>query len=349
MKSPVCRLVALVVGTALTMTSACDTAPEPVVETVESALVPTPTPPSLSRAIIVLHVDPQSASLPNWRKLTRLVAAADARGHRLTLLFGAPWGGLVESSMQRKLKVAQWLADGHQIGFHHHDCSHAVPDGYIAAELLSRHDAGEEVCSAAFTGAAGDVSDAYAEIKGFDSWLFTLAGVAETPRVSINLAAQGGLGDTALFRSWEWQQDNVFATGSVADNPFGAGGDVFLTAPSCKAYSDDGYAMNEWPVAEIGHQQLAIGAHAESSDGTLATLDAELASVFTPGGTNFRAGAYVGIVFHASEYDTAAVRADGSVVDDAATIEAMFDLVADYTTAVTANSVLLAAAPCAGL
>lgn len=67
-----------------------------------------------------------------WPQLEALVALADERGQKLTLMFTAHWARYV---LDRGLleRVHAWERKGHEIALHHHGPSHAFFDGYTNA------------------------------------------------------------------------------------------------------------------------------------------------------------------------------------------------------------------------
>ena len=81
--------------------------------------------------INVIHCDPHFASEADWSALEDLVAAADARGIALTIQFNPAWSGVISSDASRPGDILGWVADGHEIGGHHHVLNHpGAWDGY---------------------------------------------------------------------------------------------------------------------------------------------------------------------------------------------------------------------------
>jgi len=79
----------------------------------------------------VIHCDPHFASEADWGALEDLVAAADARGIVLTIQFNPAWSGVISSEPSRAGDILGWVAEGHEIGGHHHVLSHpGAWDGY---------------------------------------------------------------------------------------------------------------------------------------------------------------------------------------------------------------------------
>ena len=79
----------------------------------------------------VIHCDPHFASEADWGALEDLVSAADARGIALTIQFNPAWSGVISSDASRAGDILGWVADGHEIGGHHHVLSHpGAWDGY---------------------------------------------------------------------------------------------------------------------------------------------------------------------------------------------------------------------------
>lgn len=78
-----------------------------------------------------IHCDPHFASEQDWQALVALVTAADARDLLLTIQFNPAWSGVVGNDPSRVAEIEGWVADGHEIGGHHHVLTHpGAWDGY---------------------------------------------------------------------------------------------------------------------------------------------------------------------------------------------------------------------------
>jgi hypothetical protein len=288
-----------------------------------------------SQVVIVIHADPnQSAGA--YDNLVALVDAAAAREHVLTIQLGYDWAERIHDGGTKQDLAADWLAAGHEIGLHRHDCSHIGSDRFVDPEVLARHNQGVPSCNANFSGSIGSADDAAAPV-----WALLDELGAPTPY----LASQGpDMND--MIRDWEWQPEATFATGSIDDNTDGHMDHAFLSTPTCHSYSSDG-GQTSIDVAGIGHQQLALGSFGTSR--TLEELESELEAVFGADGDHKGDPVHLGIVFHAREYDAAKTTSPQThgATNDKEYIEAMFDLVATYTHAVPVRDVLTAADPCA--
>ena len=96
-----------------------------------------------------IHCDPHFASELDWQALVALVAAADARGIRLSIQFNPAWSGVVGSAPARPVAIEDWLSGGHEVGGHHHVFTHpGAWDGYSS-----------EAAALAAPGYLGDMQD----------------------------------------------------------------------------------------------------------------------------------------------------------------------------------------------
>jgi len=68
----------------------------------------------------VIHCEPTKASEESFLALTDLVERATAAAVPLTIDFTAQWAELILESEEKVGTVAQWMADGHEVGCHHH-------------------------------------------------------------------------------------------------------------------------------------------------------------------------------------------------------------------------------------
>lgn len=77
-------------------------------------------PASLPLTCFVVHCEPTNASEGMFRALTDLVALADAHAVPLTIDFTAQWAEMILRDEEKLAVISQWLADGHEVGGHHH-------------------------------------------------------------------------------------------------------------------------------------------------------------------------------------------------------------------------------------
>lgn len=278
------------------------------------------------RAFLVIHADPHDEAIcapgGEWEKLEAVVEAASDRDHRLTILFSADWADCIVPSSSHLDTVAAWVRAGHQIGYHHHDCSHTAPDGYRSPDIegcnpMCRRCGGKDNGTAAQALAkVREISDALVQ-RGVDA---ADAAIDTANMGPDRLCAGQGI----CFRQYEWDADLPFGTEQVADNPAPGGDYRFLTSPHCAEYGD---GSRSFDVVEIGHAQLDVGSFASINAGNNhASLSAEL--------DRLREGfegqeVHAGIVFHPHEF-TAAARTDTTVAgDDRAYLIAVMDLLRD--------------------
>lgn len=287
---------------------------------------------------VTIHADPDHFSKENAAKLLDLIQAVGPQGHKLTILLGADWADAVAAGRKAKQKLRAAVIGGHKVGFHHHDCGHAHPDGYISSDLVPRIGT---LCNNGF-GAKGTVEDAFASMVGLQQWL-TENGVPSTPATDLNLAAQGP-NNMNQMRIWEWQPQNIYATGSVDDNDGGLG-TTFITFSECKRYGNSG-PDDLWDIPEIGHRQLDVGTF-DWNEHTLGTFRGEMKRVYDPRGDLYGSGAHLGLVFHAREFD-ASVSREGAIDNDRDYILAFFDEIERWDQrAVPADELLRQDLPCA--
>ncbi len=224
--------------------------------------------------------------------------------------------------------VKSWIEAGHQIGFHHHDCSHFSADGYFSTQLATHPDCKKT------KPAKGSVQEAFAKVSAIETWLLQ-NGVAASPATLVNTAGQGPNDDTSFdsdgdgqgadpmgdFRSWEWQPQAVFSTSPI--EPTLHPGATFLHTIRCSQASADG-GKSKFELPDLGYQQIAVGSF--SKNAKLERLEADLATFAS---LDDPADYVVGLVFHAREYDEASKSNPSSdKVSDLVYIDRFFDALA---------------------
>jgi len=284
------------------------------------------------RAVIAIHLDPNRpdinhATTQNWERLVNAVAEADRHGHKLTLLVSSDWGDLIIENQQYVDTLARWIETGHEIGFHHHTCDHVSPDGYRDVQ---------NKCKGMIN--RGSVNDAFTKIQNL---LVDLGTVIST-------AAQGPNTD-GIYRSAEWQDGVILATGMIKDNSDGHSDHRFITQPRCALDYGNSYqgAPSTWPVAELGHAQLDVGSFTMiKSKNNLSTLESEIERVTT--GDHSESNLHLGVVFHAREYaENLRQTTTNTFNTDKEYLEAIFALFAEKNVpVVTAQEILTANNPC---
>ncbi len=83
--------------------------------------------------LITVHIEPEqnpTVEWQNWGTLSTLVNLANEYDMKLSLHFSASMASLVSQNREFIDTVWSWERDGHEIGVHHHDPSHAAWDGY---------------------------------------------------------------------------------------------------------------------------------------------------------------------------------------------------------------------------
>ncbi len=272
-----------------------------------------------SEVLIAVHADPCPASGCPWGQLEEAAASAERFGHRLTIMFSGDWmrevlddwalrrGACTVTSGCLVARVADLVAAGHQISFHHHDCTHAFPDGAMDPNLARLNGlSGAAFCEAGASFVpTEDVDDAYARLRTVSFLVDSMLGPARPPDTDPEVASQGPNapwnGGAINLEAFEWQPDNLFATNSAEDSPFGSGGYAFLMAASCSTPVGDG--TRTWSVPQLGHRQLETGSSLHGTYG-IDDLRTELALLF--GGALTGSEAHVGVVFHVNEYQRSA-------------------------------------------
>ncbi len=240
-------------------------------------------------AVLIVHADPDDGpgaiEFNRWPKLIafmEFINSADSGDHAVLIEMGAGWGDFITGRADRLDTVADWVSAGHQIGFHHHDCSHLEADGYH--DFGWAYDAGVTPDEAAspesncmLNIAEGDhkgpVADAWAEVYQIHQSLHDPFGINLPPTMysAINTAAQGHEYHRALdFVSVEWQPQAYFQTGAVTDNQGVAGSS--LSRLTCQSYLTASAASKS-----IGHNMMAVGDFATNDDTmTVGQLHADL-------------------------------------------------------------------------
>ena len=297
-----------------------------------------------ARAIIALHIDPngptrgvQNATPANWASIVNFVAAADRHGFKLTLLMGADWPAVARAEPNGVERVAEWINNGHQLGFHHHSCGHTNPDGF-------RDVTGRDRCAGETE--RGSVRDAFAEVVALSE--SAVAAGADPMQAVVDTAAQGP-NDGNAYRSVEWQPTARYATGPLHDNTDGHDDHRFLTVPRCTTDYGNSYGAEPvtYRVPELGHAQLDVGAFVElQSANNLEALEGEADLLIS--GDHQESEAVLGVVLHGREY-SARGRDTGrdSLSTDQAYLDAMLQALADRrVSVVTAREILDEADPC---
>lgn len=302
-------------------------------------------------AMIAIHADPSAGVSRYWSSFEAMVASATTHGHDLTILMNSDWAAfLMPDGCPRSFErgsnlatVAGWINDGHQLGYHHHTCSHFNPDGFTDVPEMRR------TCS------EGSVTTSYEMVTALSECLVSSGGVdADAARVDIAAQGPNDPGGDAdwTYRQYEWQRANVHATGEMEANPIPGNDYVFLTQPSCKEYGD---GRNTFDVAEMGHAQLNIGNFVCSQKANnISTLESEIDTLLSARFDDIRG--HVGVVYHAREYTdrSRANDRDGRTDcspdeydDDIAYLEAVFELFTDKGVEVrTARQILSAEISC---
>ncbi len=317
--------------------------PTAVVMSAVEGVSQTPVGPS---AVLALHLDPnyangtvENATPEHWERLAEFVEAADLHGHKLTLLMSSSWVGLVDGTYDGVSRIDQlksWIENGHQLGYHHHSCGHAHPDGY--------RDVPGKTCQGEAN--HGSVEDSFGEVYALGEALIALGVDPDLARVEV--AAQGPNDDNE-YRSEEWQAEAIYATGPVNENSDGHAAHRFITVPRCTGDYGNNYGTGAatYEVAELGHAQLDVGDFTQKQhENNLGQLTAEIDQALT--GDHADRGVYVGVVFHPREY-TENTRT--SIWDDYASdkdyLDAVLGLFADKgLPVVTAREILRASNPC---
>jgi hypothetical protein len=294
--------------------------------------------------MLTLHVDPNgptrgiiNATPEHWMRWKNFVAAADAHGHKLTMLMGSDWVEVVESEPGGVEQMKTWIDNGHQLGYHHHTCGHANPDGYRDGEIEGR--CGREADR-------GSVQDSFGQVVALSQRAIELGADPESARVEV--AAQGP-NDDNLYGANEWQPEAIYATGNVADNSDGHTDHRFITQPRCTEDYGNRYSGSAvtYRVPELGHSQLDIGNFTQTqSENNLATLEAEIDEVLNGGHEG--AGVYIGVVFHPREYaENERSTSRDSYTTDKAYLDAVLQLFTDKgIPVVTARDILGSDNPC---
>ena len=231
----------------------------------------TPEPPQSNMATgqvyIVIHADPHGDEVceaggdSQWDKLVGVMASAESHDHKITLLMSADWADCLQGDDARFDVLKGWVQSGHQIGYHHHDCSHATPDGYRADGVENCNTPPCSTCKGTLKGTA---AESFAKVKAIETRLIN-EGV-DPKKAVINTANMGPnkwcATNGQCFRQHEWDEALIYGTEQVSSNPVRPDASYrFLTAPNCRNYSD---GVNEIQVVEMGHAQINVAGFATS-------------------------------------------------------------------------------------
>jgi len=166
-----------------------------------------------------IHCDPQFAAEEDWQALGSLVAAADTRGLLLTIQFSPGWSTVVGSDPARATQIESWVANGHEVGGHHHVLTHPAGwDGYSS-----------QAADSTAAGYLGDMND----------WLAALTSMLPS---SVEIATVSSL-------DYDFPAGVDFQTGGSAStpSPFDA-----ASVPTLKT-------LNGLPVWNLKHAALIAG------------------------------------------------------------------------------------------
>ncbi len=249
---------------------------------------------------INIHAGPPDQSPEdNWSKLEEIMGWATLFRHRLTVLFMPEWLEHLLSSSSARDDVADWLADGHRIGFHHHEVEHSVGrlwDGYhsLPVGVCTDYQSYAECMYVFARTPAGfvarprhPVSDAFGLLEELKETLQREHGVGDEAFEDGFAANHGKI---TAFRDYEWQAGAVFSQGKQEENlpcttpASDLGKPSALSSPSCASYR--GY-----DVPEIGGAHFAVGtASGVNRDQVLTEL------------SSAQPREYVGVTFHPWEF-----------------------------------------------
>lgn len=300
---------------------------------------------STGQVYIVIHCDPHGADAicgtpgnGQWDQLVEIVTAAGDLGHKLTLLMAADWAFCITTSAVRQATLAQWLSDGHQLGYHHHDCSHPHPDGY-RADGVANCDALEE-CDNCKEALKGTTDESLAYVAGLENQMIALGVPSKAVTIdTANMGPDNWCDDHEVcFRDYEWDLSLIWGMEKVSENPargspmgtLGTTEYSFLTTPQCRVYGD---GTQDLHVLETGHAQLDVANFREShADNSYQTIASEL--LVLKGGIEGVDVVNMGIVFHPQEFISGTVLsnrgADDPIADnDKDYLLAIFALLAD--------------------
>ena len=71
-------------------------------------------------SVFVIHCEPTTADSAMWLTLVDLIESATAHNVPATILFTAQWARMVLDDEARIDQLNAWIANGHEIGCHHH-------------------------------------------------------------------------------------------------------------------------------------------------------------------------------------------------------------------------------------
>jgi hypothetical protein len=180
----------------------------------------------LGGVFVTVHCDPHEPPTPadntHWLELEGVVSKADETEIKLNILLSHPWTKFINNNPSMQSTLADWVVlGGHQIGWHHHDVTHA-------AQAQPRYD------NCAVTEEDWDANWKRGQLRGwaqlcepvFDpdigfSEMFTLEaaltdlGVSSSSTTGIHVGCHG---TESAMRNFEWRTELQFSQSSANDD-----------------------------------------------------------------------------------------------------------------------------------
>ena len=256
--------------------------PEEVLDTVR--------PSGLAGVLVTVHCDPHdpptASDMTHWTELQQLVAKASDNGVKLNILLSYPWLEIINVTASMQSELATWvLQGGHQIGWHHHDVTHAAQakpsydncgvakEDWNNAWRRGQLQGWEQLCAPVF-----DPDIGFSAMLVLRDTLQSL-GVADTATAGVHVGCHG---TQAEMRDLEWKAELRFsqssAVGDAAATVSNAGS---LARLMCRNYAGQA-------IAEFGSNPFVTvkpsGPNAESvaSDLTVQAPDHVASVSFHP-------------------------------------------------------------------
>jgi hypothetical protein len=256
---------------------------------------------AVDAVLVGIHCDPHAGAGPqevwtdgltNWQRLVTIIDdQASPNGIRVTIQLAENWVRYVLEDVTRVATLQQWVWDGHQIAFHHHDITHngqpsfencAVhPDQW--SDVYSGTESWEEACLPVYDRALASDLLCIQQARLRTGPLALPAGDA----TDINLATHGIDAD---LRTAEWQPGARYSASTAIDDnaPLTATHNGSLARSTCEVYAGR-------IVPQAGSNPYVTVGGSNSGPSAINMRDDILL-------TTWSAGDYVSVTFHPHEY-----------------------------------------------
>jgi hypothetical protein len=172
-------------------------------------------------AVVIVHCEPHIGpdvlreETTAWQKLQALVQKSNQHGVVLNLLFARPWAEYALAEQARVDALVDWIKSGHQIGFHHHDATHAAQPDFANCGVAEAdwNPAWSPMPWAVVCGGNYDPNIGFQPLVELQERLWETL-----PKATSSDIVFGCHGTEAEMRNFEWQSSHIrFSQGSAAN------------------------------------------------------------------------------------------------------------------------------------